>query len=160
MCPNMGEAILVRKITEVVQNIKKQHKKIVLVGGCFDILHPGHVIFLEKAKKVGDILFVLLESDEKVKKIKGANRPIHNQKMRAKVLSVLCCVDYIVMLPFLKSDTDYDKLIVKIRPDVIAASSKDANTAYHIRSAKLIGAQFQIVTKAIRDHSSSRILTT
>jgi len=106
----MGEAILVRKITEVVQNIKKQHKKIVLVGGCFDILHPGHVIFLEKAKKVGDILFVLLESDEKVKKIKGANRPIHNQKMRAKVLSVLCCVDYIVMLPFLKSDTDYDKL--------------------------------------------------
>ena len=101
-----------------------------------------------------------MESDRKVKELKGPERPVHNQKMRAKVLSVLCCVDYIVMLPFLKSDTDYDKLIVKIRPDVIAASSKDANTAYHIRSAKLIGAQFQIVTKAIRDHSSSRILTT
>ncbi|MBI2086534.1 adenylyltransferase/cytidyltransferase family protein [Candidatus Daviesbacteria bacterium] len=156
----MGEAISVGKITEVIQKLKKQHNKIVLVGGCFDILHPGHVIFLEKAKQTGDILFVFLEADMKVRQLKGVDRPIHNQKMRAKVLSVLCCVDYIVMLPFLKSDTDYDKLIAKIRPDVIAASSKDTNIAYHIRSAKLIGAKFQIVTKAIRDHSSSRILTT
>lgn len=154
----MGETISVRKITEVVEKLKRQHKKIVLVGGCFDILHPGHVVFLEKAKEAGDMLFVLLEADMKVKKLKGANRPIHNQKMRAKVLSALCYVDYIVMLPFLKSDRDYDNLIVKIKPDVIAASSKDANTTDHIRSAKLTGAKFKIVTKAIRDHSSSRIL--
>lgn len=159
MCPNMGETISVRKITEIVEKLKKQHKKIVLVGGCFDILHPGHVVFLEKAKETGDMLFVFLEADMKVKKLKGANRPIHNQKMRAKVLSALCCVDYIVMLPFLESDRDYDNLIVKIKPDVIAASSKDANTTDHIRSAKLAGAKFQIVTKAIRDYSSSRILT-
>lgn len=155
----MGEIILVRKITEVVEKLKKQHQKIVLVGGCFDILHPGHVIFLEKAKKKGDRLFVFLESDEKVKQLKGASRPIHNQKMRAKVLSALCFVDYVVMLPYMRDDEQYDQLVIKIRPDVIAATTKESNIKHLERSAKLSGAKFQVVTKAIKDHSTSRILT-
>lgn len=145
-------------ITKVIENLKRKHKKIVLVGGCFDILHPGHVVFLEKAKKAGDILFVLLESDKKVRILKGPNRPIHTQKMRAKVLSALQYVDYVVMLPFLKDDVQYDRLVTKIRPNVIAASSKDADFINHKRSARLIGAKFQVVTKVVKDHSSSRIL--
>lgn len=155
----MGKIILTKNIAKVIEKLKRPQQKIVLVGGCFDILHPGHVIFLEKAKKAGDVLFVMLESDRKVKLLKGANRPIHNQLRRAKVLSALCCVDYIVMLSFLKNDTQYDDLIAKIRPDVIAASGKDVDITNHKRASKLVGAQFKVVTKAIQDHSSSSILT-
>lgn len=155
----MGEIVLVNKLAQIIAKLKKKDKKIVLVGGCFDILHPGHVIFLEKAKQAGDVLFVMLESDQKVRLLKGSNRPIHTQKMRARVLSALCSIDYIVMLPTMKDNSHYDKLIERIRPSVIAASGKDVDITNHKRASKLVGAQFKVVTKAIQDHSSSSILT-
>lgn len=133
-------------------------KKIVLVGGCFDVLHPGHVIFLEKAKKCGDKLVVLLESDEKVKKLKGVKRPVHNQKERARVLSALKSVDHVVLLPTIEKEKQYDEIVRKIKPDIIAAVKGDPNARYHLRSAKKVGAKIKYVTKIIGDHSTSRIL--
>lgn len=133
-------------------------KKIVLVGGCFDVLHPGHVVFLEKAKKEGDILVVLLESDQKVRNLKGLNRPVHTQKERAKVLSALRSVDCVVMLPFIKKEQDYDQLVAQIKPDVIAATFGDINT-HHQRVAKKVGAKLKFVTKIVGNYSSTRILT-
>lgn len=144
----------------LVKNFKKGKKTTVLVGGCFDILHPGHIIFLEKAKKLGDFLIVLLESDEKVRRLKGANRPVHNQETRAKVLLALRVVDDVIMLPFLKNDYEYDELIVKIAPDIIAATA-GCTTIHHLkRSAKLVSARLEFVTKKIGDYSSSKILRT
>ncbi|HBQ51076.1 TPA: glycerol-3-phosphate cytidylyltransferase [Candidatus Daviesbacteria bacterium] len=134
-------------------------KKIVLVGGCFDILHPGHVIFLEKAKKEGDLLVVLLESDQKVHELKGLNRPIHTQKARAKVLSALRSVDRVVMLPFMHKEEEYDAIIQKIKPKVIAATSGDYANKFKQRSAKLVGSKLKYVTRLIGNHSSSKILT-
>ena len=132
--------------------------KIVLVGGCFDILHPGHIIFLQKAKKEGDILLVLLESDEKKRRLKGQGRPVHTQKERAKVLSALRVVDYIILLPYLENDSQYDRLVGKIKPDVIAATFGDVNISHYQRAAKLTGAKLKFVTKKISNYSSSRIL--
>lgn len=137
---------------------KKQGKVVVLAGGCFDILHPGHVIFLEKAKKTGDILVVFLESDQKVKELKGVNRPVHTQQERAQVLSALRAVDCVVMLPYMKFEAEYDELIAKIKPDVIAATSKDTNNPHYQRSAKLVGAKLKVVTKIIGNYSTSRLL--
>lgn len=156
----MAKILSINQIITLTRSFKKQQSKrtTVLVGGCFDILHPGHVVFLEKAKKAGDILIVLLENDEKVEKLKGAGRPVHSQKERAKVLSALKAVDFVVLLPFMESDKKYDKLIAKIRPDVIAATSKDTNTAHFRRSAKLVGAKLQFVTKKIGNYSTSGIL--
>lgn len=139
-------------------SIKKQGKVVVLAGGCFDILHPGHVIFLEKAKKTGDILVVFLESDQKVKELKGANRPVHTQQERARVLSALRAVDCVVMLPYMKFEAEYDELIAKIKPDIIAATSKDTNNPYYQRSAKLVGAKIKVVTKIIGHYSTTRLL--
>ena len=80
-------------------------KKItVLAGGCFDVLHPGHIVFLEKAKKAGDYLVVLLESDKKIRKLKGKGRPVHSQKERAEILSALKSVDSVVCLPYMEND--------------------------------------------------------
>jgi rfaE bifunctional protein nucleotidyltransferase chain/domain len=94
----------------------------VLVGGCFDLLHKGHISFLKKAKKAGDKLVVLLESDEKIKKLKGESRPVQIQEVRAKALSGLGFVDEIIKLPFMDSDKDYDELVKKIKPDIIAVT--------------------------------------
>ncbi|MBI4036244.1 adenylyltransferase/cytidyltransferase family protein [Candidatus Daviesbacteria bacterium] len=153
----MGKVISVNKLGQVVRELKKQDKKIVLAGGCFDILHPGHVTFLEKAKKAGEILFVFLESDKKVQELKGANRPIHTQTMRAKVLSALRVVDYVVRLPYMGSSKQYDEVVGKIKPDVIAATTKDANI-HHQRAAKLVGASFEVVAKVVKEYSTSRLV--
>lgn len=133
-------------------------KRKVLVGGCFDVLHPGHVIFLQKAKREGDSLIVLLESDEKIKILKGDIRPVHSQIDRAKVLSDVKFVDFIILLPYLKTKSDYDKVVKKINPDVVAATY-GINDAYHRRAAKLSGAKFKYVTKMIGDYSTSKIIS-
>lgn len=130
--------------------------KIVLVGGCFDVLHPGHVVFLQKAKKEGDILVVLLESDKKVRKLKGRGRPIHTQKERALILSALSVVDRVILLPYFEKDEQYNALIEKIKPDVIAATEGD--DFYQRRIARKLGIKLKIVTKKIGNYSSSRVL--
>lgn len=154
----MEKVVPKSKLAEFVRGLKKENKKLVLAGGCFDLLHPGHVVFLTKAKKEGDILIVILESDKKVKKLKGDKRPIHSQKERAKSLSLLKAVDYIVLLSYMKLDAEYDELIGKIRPDVIAATS-GGNAFHHQRMAKMLGAKLKFVTKTIGNYSTSRILS-
>lgn len=154
----MAEIISINEIGSVCNRLKKQGKVVVLVGGCFDILHPGHVIFLEKAKKAGDILIVLLESDEKIKAMKGINRPVHSQAERVKVLSVLRPVDYIVLLPYLREDLEYDRLILRIKPDIIAATSRSENIRHYRRTAKLSGAKLKFVTKTINGYSTSSLI--
>ena len=90
-------------------------KRVVFTNGCFDIIHAGHVDYLEKAKRLGDILIVGMNSDDSVRKIKGEKRPIIPQEMRAKVLSSLKPVDYVVVF---EEDTPI-KLIEAIRPDIL-----------------------------------------
>lgn len=131
--------------------------KKVLVGGCFDVLHPGHVIFLERAKKQGDFLVVLLEPDEKVKKLKGIKRPVHNQRERAKVLLALKSVEKVIMLPNFQTEKQYDKLVKRVKPDVIAAT-KGTDVRHLQRSARFVGAKFKYVTNMVGDYSTSKIL--
>ena len=75
----MKKIINFRQATKIFQILKKKNKKTIICGGCFDILHIGHIEFLEIAKKQGGFLFVLLENDKNVKKIKGKERPINSQ---------------------------------------------------------------------------------
>lgn len=134
------------------------NKKIVLVGGCFDVLHLGHIVFLEKAKKEGDILVVLLESDKNIKKNKGFKRPINNQENRAVFLTKLRMVNYVIKLPEMKSDEEYLQIINKIKPNVIAVSENDKNLNNKREQAKKIGAKLVKVTKLIPQQSTSRII--
>lgn len=151
----MGKVLQISKISNFVTTLRKQ--KIVLVGGCFDILHPGHIIFLQKAKLEGDVLIILLESDEKIQQLKGEKRPIHNQNQRAKVLSALSSVDVVILLPFINKDTEYEELIARIRPDVIAVTKGDPSNHHKQRIAKLVGAKLKYIAK-VSSHSSTNIL--
>lgn len=82
------------KLGEIVEELKKQGKTIVFTNGCFDILHVGHLKYLNESKRQGDILIVGVNSDSSVKKLKGETRPINNQFDRAEILGGLKAVDF------------------------------------------------------------------
>ncbi len=135
-----------------------QGKKIVLVGGCFDILHAGHIVFLQKAKDKGDIVVVLLESDEQIKKLKGESRPVNTQQNRALVLAGLRSVDVVVVLPSEMHDLQYDRLISQIKPDIIATTAGDPNRRHKERQAGQIGASVIDVSERLPEHSTSTVV--
>jgi D-beta-D-heptose 7-phosphate kinase/D-beta-D-heptose 1-phosphate adenosyltransferase len=103
------------EIEKTVQRLKKQNKKIVFTNGCFDILHRGHVSYLDKAKSFGDVLILGLNSDHSVRALKGEDRPINNEEDRAFILAALESVDYVVNF---NEDTPYD-LIKIVQPDIL-----------------------------------------
>lgn len=101
-------------ICDLIDKLHKDGKTVVATNGCFDILHVGHVRYLEKTKSFADISIVLLNSDKSVKSIKGPTRPINNENDRAEVLSSLRSVDYVVLF-----DEDSPRnLLDEIKPDV------------------------------------------
>ena len=107
------------EIVPIISKIKNLDKKIIFTNGCFDILHIGHIKYLEKAKEFGDTLILGLNSDSSVNKLKGKNRPINSQKDRALILASLKVVDYVVIFD---EDTPLE-LIKLIKPDVLVKGS-------------------------------------
>ena len=103
------------EISSIIYELKNKDRKIIFTNGCFDILHIGHVKYLEKAKSFGDVLILGINSDDSVKRIKGTNRPINSQNDRAYILASLEVVDYLVIF---NEDTPYE-LIKIIKPDVL-----------------------------------------
>ena len=103
------------QIARIAKRLKEQKRKVVFTNGCFDILHRGHASYLEKAKALGDVLILGLNSDESITRLKGKSRPINNLEDRAFLLAALESVDYVV--PFTE-DTPY-KLIKQIVPHTL-----------------------------------------
>ena len=103
------------KIMTIEEAVKaREGCKLVVTNGCFDILHRGHVEYLNESKKLGDKLFVLLNSDESVKKLKGESRPINNQEDRAYMLANLECVDGVIIF----NDIHCANELLKLKPNV------------------------------------------
>lgn len=152
-----SKIIDVNKSQDLSKRLREEGKKIVVLGGCFDILHVGHIKFLENAKKQGDILFLLLESDATVKKLKGENRPINTQMDRAIILSALSFVDFVVTLPEIKNSSEYDALIEKLNPNIIAVTRNDPQAIHNLRQAKKINAKVVYVIDRIRNKSTSNL---
>ncbi|MGB9766148.1 MAG: D-glycero-beta-D-manno-heptose 1-phosphate adenylyltransferase [Sulfurihydrogenibium sp.] len=100
---------------DIIEKVRKEGKKIVFTNGCFDIIHAGHVDYLEKAKSLGDFLVVGLNSDDSVRRLKGKDRPVNPQEHRKKVLSALKPVDLVIIFD---EDTP-ERLIKEIKPDVL-----------------------------------------
>ncbi len=102
-------------LKRIVLRLQKKGKKVAFTNGCFDILHFGHVSYLEEAKKPGRVLIVGLNSDASVRKIKGPKRPIVSQGERARVMAGLSCVDFVTIF---NEETPYD-LIKTLTPDIL-----------------------------------------
>ena len=103
------------EILAIRKNLKAENKKVVFTNGCFDVLHAGHIDYLNKAKAAGDVLILGLNSDASVKRIKGAKRPIVNEEERAFILSNLKAVDYVTLFD---EDTPQE-IIGELIPDIL-----------------------------------------
>ena len=99
----------------VVGGYRKENKKIVFTNGCFDLLHIGHVTYLEEAKKLADVLIVGVNSDSSVSKLKGPSRPLQNENDRSQILAALKAVDHTVIF----SEETPLELIKAVKPDVL-----------------------------------------
>ena len=154
----MGKIILYKDLKKEIEKIKKNGTRIILVGGCFDIIHSGHLEFFRKAKELGGQLVVILESDENVRRYKGAGRPIHTQDDRARVLSFLPQVDYVVPIPELNSDLEYFHLVKTIEPDIIAVTSDDPILEKKHEQAKEVHGTVVEVVNRLKEHSTSKII--
>lgn len=154
----MNKIVGIDEAIKIANKLRKQNRRIVVVGGFFDILHLGHIKFLEKAKKWGDVIFVLLEEDSKAAKEKGENRPINSQQYRAKILSSIKSVDHIIMLKNMTNNAAYDKLMVEIRPDVIAITQGDLYIEHKKRQAKLVQGKVVCAIKRIPNQSTTKYI--
>ena len=110
----MGKSVSQHEIIEIVKNGQRHGKTFAATNGCFDILHVGHVRYLQKTKSLADYSIVMLNSDKSVKMIKGEGRPINNEQDRAEILNALSCVDYVVLF----EESSPAKLLEAIKPDI------------------------------------------
>ena len=102
-------------LAERARTLRQSGKKVVFTNGCYDILHPGHIELLSKARALGDVLVVAINTDESVRRLKGSGRPIFDEEERAELLGALEMVDFVCTF---SEDTPLEA-ILKIRPDVL-----------------------------------------
>jgi len=107
------------QLRTIVDRERKKGKIIVLTNGGFDLVHAGHVRYLEAAKKKGDILIVALNSDSSIRKLKGRGRPILPQQERADILSAFACVDFIIIF----NEPNVENILMALKPNVHAKGS-------------------------------------
>ena len=122
----MGEKILERELMkEMVESLKKEGKKIVFTNGCFELLHIGHVRYLQAARAEGDVLVVGVNSDHSVRQIKGPKRPVVPEHERAEVLTSLACVDFVSLF----DEPNPREMIRSLLPDVLVKGADWAEDA-------------------------------
>jgi rfaE bifunctional protein nucleotidyltransferase chain/domain len=142
------------KLKKEVTRLRKARKTIAFTNGCFDILHLGHVTYLEKSKKGDRILIVGLNSDKSVSCLKGPNRPINSQKARAAVLAALESVDYVVIF---NEETPLN-LIKAIQPDVLIKGADYKNqTVVGSDVVKARGGRVEFIT-FVDNFSTTKII--
>jgi rfaE bifunctional protein nucleotidyltransferase chain/domain len=150
----MDKLVPREKLPDILNKLKKEGKKIVLAAGCFDVLHVGHVRYLEAAKKAGDILVVGINGDKAVKEMKGPGRPYANQSERAEILSALNFVDYVVIY----DETVTKNLLTELKPDLYAKGTDySGKTVPWHEIVEGYGGKIVIVGDP-KDHSSTGIL--
>ncbi len=150
----MGQLLSQKVLIDVVKNLQNNNIKVAFTNGCFDILHSGHVKYLQEAKKFGDILIIGLNSDKSVKMLKGETRPLNSQFDRAQVLCALSCVDYVVIFDEL-SPVD---LLKQIIPDVyIKGADYNLENLPEAKQLLKLGVQIEFVN-FVEGKSTSSII--
>lgn len=103
------------EVERIVRKLRTLGRRVVFTNGCFDILHVGHVDYLARARSLGDVLVIGLNSDVSVRRLKGKGRPLNKQGDRAKILASLYFTDYITIF----NEATPEKLIKKLKPDIL-----------------------------------------
>ena len=144
----------INSISQYINKWRKKNTNIVFTNGCFDLLHKGHLDLLSKASKYGDILIVGLNSDSSVRKIKGKERPIENEKIRSKNLLKLKYVNYVIIF-----DSETPKELIKIIMPNVLVKGGDYNETTIVGAKEVIsnGGKVKIIPLT-KGYSTSSIL--
>ncbi|MCK5282720.1 MAG: HAD-IIIA family hydrolase [Nanoarchaeota archaeon] len=152
---NKEKKIIKREsLKDLINELRKQNKKIVTINGAFDVLHKGHEKILSEAKKQGNILITAINSDSSVKENKGLERPLNNENARAKMLANFNYVDYVTVFP---EKTPIDVLNV-IRPDIHVNGSEYGENCIEAETVKKNGGKIYIVN-LLPDYSTTSLIT-
>jgi len=142
------------ELIPIVESLKSQNKKIVTTNGVFDILHYGHVKYLEEAKKLGDILIIGVNTNKSVKENKGDKRPINDEKSRMSVLAALESVDYVFMF----NEKDPRNWLNKLKPNIhVKAGDYKLSQIVEKDVVESNGGKLMIV-KAEKNYSTTKII--
>lgn len=132
---------------------------IVFATGIFDLLHIEHIRFLEAARNQGQSLIVGIESDTRVKQLKGPGRPIMNQAERKQMLEALNCVDEVIILPEkFNSDEEYEKILLSVRAAVYAVSENSPFMENKKRICRRAGVKLMVVNRYNPEYSTTKLI--
>jgi rfaE bifunctional protein nucleotidyltransferase chain/domain len=152
----LGEVVSLEETVEIRERLRAEDKTVVLTNGHFDILHVGHVDCLQRAKALGDVLIVGLNSDASTRLLKGEKRPIVPQGKRAQLLAALECVDYVIIF----EERTAERLLAALRPEVYAKGGDWA--IEDLPEAKAVaeyGGRMEILSQ-MPSHSTTDIIET
>ncbi len=143
------------EVKQAMQQAKQEGEKIILTNGCFDILHPGHIRYLQQARELGDRLIVLVNSDASVKRLKGPERPVNNLQYRMEMLAALECVDWVLAF---EGDTPKEEIDLLL-PDILAKGGDytDITAIAGYESVLANGGEVKILS-FIEGHSTTSII--
>jgi rfaE bifunctional protein nucleotidyltransferase chain/domain len=131
-------------------------KRLVLANGCFDLLHVGHVRYLQAARSLGDVLLVAINSDASVRRLKGPGRPIMSESERAEIVAALAPVDAVLLF---EEDT-LDALVARIRPDVQAKGTDYTEATVPERASVMAAGGRVAIAGDPKDHSTRDLIAT
>jgi D-glycero-beta-D-manno-heptose 1-phosphate adenylyltransferase len=132
------------ELTQRANEIEQAGQKLVLTNGCFDLLHVGHVRYLEEARRLGDLLVVAVNSDQSVRSLKGEGRPLNSAADRAEILAALACVDYVTIF----SAPRVTAVIEALRPAIYVKGgdyTADSLNPEEVAALKKVGAEIRTV---------------
>jgi len=145
---------VLHEIKNIVREARSAGQIVVFCNGCFDLLHAGHIRYLEAARKEGDILIVGINGDASVKSLKGQGRPLMPQEERAEIISAMECVDHVLIF----DDSTADNLLLLLKPDVHAKGTDYSCDSVPERETVLgYGGRIAIVGDP-KDHSTRDFL--
>lgn len=153
-----GKYVAFSDLSELHKKLKKQNKKVVFTAGAWDLLHVGQMRYLEESKKQGDILVVGVLSNDAIKAVKGKNKPILDEKVRAESLIYLRSVDYVTIIP----DTSCQPALGLLKPDVYITVQEDWNKDYkeskEYKTVADYGGQVKLVDRQSPYITTSKII--
>lgn len=141
------------ELREIAEGLREDEKRIVTCNGAFDLLHPGHIRFLEEAKEQGDVLIVGLNSDSSIKRYKSKDRPIEDQKMRSEKVDGLDAVDYVVVF----DEEQPFEFLKSVKPHVHCNGEEYGKDCIEAPLLKELGSRLHLIPR-FGDHSTTRLV--
>jgi len=130
------------ELKQIIRDAQSKGRKVITTNGCFDILHVGHLRYLQSARELGDILIVAVNSDGSVREIKGEKRPLVPEDERAELLAGLGCVDFVMIF----SESTPIEFLRELRPDIhVKGGNYTIDKIIELETVKEIGAEFRLI---------------